>query len=49
MNGTTGQVLNTTGFTMLLGFMEQTQLYNAYNFSPPGNNKTKDGVNTNLT
>ncbi|HEY9249467.1 MAG TPA: DUF1559 domain-containing protein, partial [Rariglobus sp.] len=28
-----GRVLNTTGFTMILAFMEQTPLSNAYNFS----------------
>jgi prepilin-type N-terminal cleavage/methylation domain-containing protein/prepilin-type processing-associated H-X9-DG protein len=48
LNGTTGQVLNTTGFTMLLGYMEQTQIANAYNFSQPGNNNTLYGVNKNL-
>ena len=32
-NGGKGFVLNTTGFTMILGFLEQTALYNAYNFS----------------
>ncbi len=32
-NGGLGFVLNTTAFTMLLGYMEQTPLYNAYNFS----------------
>ena len=30
-----GQVLNTTGFTMILGQMEQSALSNAYNFSHP--------------
>jgi prepilin-type N-terminal cleavage/methylation domain-containing protein/prepilin-type processing-associated H-X9-DG protein len=30
-----GQVLNTTGFTMMLGQLEQTAMYNAYNFSQP--------------
>lgn len=30
-----GQVLNTTGFTMLLGQMEQMAMSNAYNFSHP--------------
>src|SRR5262245_12771733 len=28
-----GLVLNTTAFTMILGFIEQTSLLNAYNFS----------------
>jgi prepilin-type N-terminal cleavage/methylation domain-containing protein len=28
-----GQVLNTTVFSMILSYMEQTALYNAYNFS----------------
>jgi prepilin-type processing-associated H-X9-DG protein len=32
-NGGQGLVLGTTGFTLMLGFIEQTTLYNAYNFS----------------
>jgi len=32
-----GLVLNTSGFTMLLNQVEQTALYNAYNFSQPAN------------
>jgi prepilin-type N-terminal cleavage/methylation domain-containing protein/prepilin-type processing-associated H-X9-DG protein len=37
-NGGQGLVLNTTAFTMVLGFMEQTSLYNAYNFSQASSN-----------
>jgi prepilin-type N-terminal cleavage/methylation domain-containing protein/prepilin-type processing-associated H-X9-DG protein len=37
-NAGQGLVLNTTAFTMILGFMEQTPLYNAYNFSLPSSN-----------
>lgn len=37
-NGGRGLVLNTTGFTMILGFMEQSPLLNAYNFSQPSSN-----------
>jgi prepilin-type N-terminal cleavage/methylation domain-containing protein/prepilin-type processing-associated H-X9-DG protein len=37
-NGGQGLVLNTTAFTMALGFMEQTTLYNAYNFSQASSN-----------
>lgn len=33
-----GLVLNTTAHTMILNFMEQTPLYNAYNFSMPSSN-----------
>src|SRR5690348_11047248 len=43
LNGSNGQVLNTTGFTMMLGQMEQAAMYNAYNFSQPSTNGT--GVN----
>ncbi|WP_406698630.1 DUF1559 domain-containing protein [Singulisphaera sp. Ch08] len=42
-NAPIGQVLNTTGFTMMLGQMEQTAMYNAYNFSQPSADGT--GVN----
>ncbi|WP_406698632.1 DUF1559 domain-containing protein [Singulisphaera sp. Ch08] len=38
-----GQVLNTTGFTMMLGQIEQMSLYNAYNFSQP----SSESVNAN--
>jgi prepilin-type N-terminal cleavage/methylation domain-containing protein/prepilin-type processing-associated H-X9-DG protein len=41
----TGLVLNTTAFTMILGFLEQTQMYNAYNFSLPSCPSTNSGVN----
>jgi prepilin-type N-terminal cleavage/methylation domain-containing protein/prepilin-type processing-associated H-X9-DG protein len=37
-NGSQGLVLNTTAFTMILGFMDQTPLYNAYNFSQASSN-----------
>src|SRR5262245_19295740 len=33
-----GWVVNTTGFTMILGQMEQMALYNAYNFSQASSN-----------
>ena len=42
-----GQVLNTTALTMILGFMEQTPLYNAYNFSLAGNQSAWEAPNTN--
>ena len=43
-NGPTpGLVLNTTGFALILGQMEQTAMYNAYNFSHPSANSS--GVN----
>ncbi len=43
-----GFVLNTTGFTMLLGFMEQTAMYDAYNFSQASSNAAWRRENTNL-
>jgi prepilin-type N-terminal cleavage/methylation domain-containing protein/prepilin-type processing-associated H-X9-DG protein len=33
LNDSDGHVLNTTAFTLILGYMEQTPLLNAYNFS----------------
>jgi prepilin-type N-terminal cleavage/methylation domain-containing protein/prepilin-type processing-associated H-X9-DG protein len=33
LNDTAGHILNTTGFTMILNYLEQTTLSNAYNFS----------------
>lgn len=33
-----GTVLNTTGFTLILNYLEQTQLSNAYNFSQASSN-----------
>jgi prepilin-type processing-associated H-X9-DG protein len=36
-NGGRGLVLNTTGFTMILEYLEQRSLYNAYNFSHASN------------
>ncbi len=47
-NGGTGQVLNTTGFVMALGYMEQSALYNAYNFSQPSSNAAWNGGNSTL-
>jgi len=43
-----GLVLNTTAFAMLLSYMEQMPLYNAYNFSQASNNAAWTGGNTNL-
>jgi prepilin-type N-terminal cleavage/methylation domain-containing protein/prepilin-type processing-associated H-X9-DG protein len=37
-NGGQGLVLNTTVFTMILGFLDQTAMYNAYNFSQASSN-----------
>src|SRR4051794_10258624 len=37
-NGGIKGVLNTTGFTMILNFVEQAALYNAYNFSQASSN-----------
>jgi prepilin-type N-terminal cleavage/methylation domain-containing protein/prepilin-type processing-associated H-X9-DG protein len=37
-NGGINGVLNTTGFTMILGYLEQTTLLNAYNFSQASSN-----------
>jgi prepilin-type N-terminal cleavage/methylation domain-containing protein/prepilin-type processing-associated H-X9-DG protein len=37
-NGGTGQVLNTTGFALILPFLEQTTMSNAYNYSQPSSN-----------
>jgi prepilin-type N-terminal cleavage/methylation domain-containing protein/prepilin-type processing-associated H-X9-DG protein len=45
-NGTQGFVLNTTAFTMILGFIEQTPLYNAYNFSQASSNSAWYKSNT---
>ncbi len=47
-NGGVGFVLNTTCFTMILGYMEQTTLYNAYNFSQASSNSAWNGGNTKL-
>jgi hypothetical protein len=43
-----GQVLNTTVFTMILGYIEQTALYNAYNFSQASSNSAWEAPNTNV-
>ncbi|MFO0950723.1 MAG: DUF1559 domain-containing protein [Isosphaeraceae bacterium] len=37
-NGPRGNVLNTTAFTMMLGFIEQTVLLHAYNFAQASSN-----------
>ncbi|MEW4568212.1 DUF1559 domain-containing protein [Tautonia sp. JC769] len=37
-NAPQGAVLNTTGFTMILGLIEQTALFDAYNFSQASSN-----------
>jgi len=42
----TGLVLNTTALTMILGFMEQTPMLNAYNFALPSCSSTNTGINT---
>ncbi len=47
-NGTQGFVLNTTGFTMLLNFLEQQPLYNAYNFNQASCASAWRNSNTNL-
>ena len=43
-----GLVLNTTGFTMILGQLEQTAMYNAYNFSQASSNSAWRNENVNL-
>jgi prepilin-type N-terminal cleavage/methylation domain-containing protein/prepilin-type processing-associated H-X9-DG protein len=43
-----GGVLNTTGFTMILGYMEQTALLNAYNFNQASTSSAWNGNNTNV-
>jgi prepilin-type N-terminal cleavage/methylation domain-containing protein/prepilin-type processing-associated H-X9-DG protein len=45
-NGGFGGVLNTTGFTLILGFLEQTALYSAYNFSQASSNSVVPGGST---
>jgi len=40
LNNAAGQVLNTTAFTMILSYMEQSALYNAYNFSQASSNES---------
>jgi prepilin-type N-terminal cleavage/methylation domain-containing protein/prepilin-type processing-associated H-X9-DG protein len=39
----TGTILNTTMFTMILNYMEQTALYSAYNFMQPSSNDAWGG------
>ncbi|MDR3637055.1 MAG: DUF1559 domain-containing protein [Isosphaeraceae bacterium] len=41
-----GQVLNTTAFTMILGYIEGSTLFNSYNFSQASNNAAWTGGNT---
>jgi len=50
LNDPGGRILNTTGFTMILPFMEQTTLSNAYNFSQTSSNgvKVNGGPNAGL-
>jgi len=43
--GQKGMLLSTTAFTMILANMEQTALYNAYNFSLPSTPASNGGVN----
>jgi len=43
--GTVGLVYNTTGHVMLLGYMEQTAMLNAYNFSLPSSPATNSNAN----
>src|SRR5580658_5278867 len=45
-NGGQGLALNTTAFTMILGFIDQTPLYNAYNFSQPSSNSAWEANKT---
>ncbi|MFO0950425.1 MAG: DUF1559 domain-containing protein [Isosphaeraceae bacterium] len=40
---TNGSLLNTTAFAMILNYVEQTALYNAYNFSQPSSNDAWGG------
>lgn len=47
-NGGVGLVLNTTGFVMILSQMDQTPLFNAYNFSQASANSAWNGGNTKL-
>ncbi|OJW08499.1 MAG: prepilin-type N-terminal cleavage/methylation domain-containing protein [Planctomycetales bacterium 71-10] len=46
-NGKINGVLNTTGFALLLPFLEQTSMANAYNYSQPSSNSITSG-NTRL-
>ncbi len=43
-----GGVLNTTGFTLILGQMEQTVAYNLYNFTVASSNSVSGGQNTSV-
>jgi prepilin-type N-terminal cleavage/methylation domain-containing protein/prepilin-type processing-associated H-X9-DG protein len=42
-----GRVLNTTAFALILGFMEQTVLSNAYNFSQASSNSAYHAIGNN--
>jgi len=44
--GGAGLVLNTTCFAMVLNGLEQTAMFNAYNFSLPSCNSINSGINT---
>ena len=52
-NGGAGLVLNTTAYALILNYIEQVSLYNAYNFSQPSSNAawetTVTGGPANLT
>ncbi|MFO0957012.1 MAG: DUF1559 domain-containing protein [Isosphaeraceae bacterium] len=52
INPNSGEVLNTTGFTLLLPYLEQTALFDAYNFSQASANSVfgydRAGPNGNL-
>jgi len=41
LNDSAGHILNTTGFTLILNYMEQSTLSNAYNFSQTSSNSVK--------
>jgi len=41
-----GTLLNTTAFSLILGYMEQTALFNAYNFSQASSNDAWGGYGT---
>jgi len=46
LNPPFGQALNTTGFVLSLNYMEQSPMYNAYNFMHPSSNSAWNGGNT---
>ncbi|QDV34474.1 DUF1559 domain-containing protein [Tautonia plasticadhaerens] len=43
-SNTTGTILNTTAFSMILGYVEQSQLFNAYNFQQTSSNSSWYGA-----